>query len=433
MSRLFRIIGAVTLINIFARVFSFVREIVIAGQYGTSYQADAIISAYTLPNFFYLVIGGAFTTAFISIYHSKNYDKQRYSRTVFTLLTIVSGLVVIGSLLFAQDLMRVMVNEDIEASVQLTTILFYWMMPSTIFLILSTFISGILNVHDEFKSSSVGVLLYNLLFLIIAVVLSLVYGPIGYGIGALFAAVGMFIYLWREMKRTTPIRLSLSYHKQTGAKEVWLLALPILFGGATMQFYFVIHRVVSAQLGEGAISSVNYASKLTSFPQAILMTAVTTVIYPLLSKKLKENQEQEVHRLFRKGLLMIFALILPATLVAYWLAEPIIQLIYGYGKFKALSIAQTVPLFQVFAGSMFFLAANTFITRFYYAQGNSIAPVLFSLITVFGINLGVIWMLIETQGAVAIAYGTLISAAINFVLLYLYYHWKYHRKSVLEQ
>ena len=58
MSKLFKIIGAVAIINIAARLFGFGREVVIGIQYGTSTVADAIATAYTIPNFIYLVLGG---------------------------------------------------------------------------------------------------------------------------------------------------------------------------------------------------------------------------------------------------------------------------------------------------------------------------------------------------------------------------------------
>ena len=70
MSKMMKIIGAVAVINIVARLFGFLREMAISNQYGTSKTADAIITAYTIPNFIYLVVGGALTTAFISVYHS---------------------------------------------------------------------------------------------------------------------------------------------------------------------------------------------------------------------------------------------------------------------------------------------------------------------------------------------------------------------------
>lgn len=424
MSRLMKIIGTVAIINILARLLSFVREMAIAKQYGTNYEADAIVAAYTIPNFIYLVVGGAFTTAFISVYHVTKTNSTAYVKRIFTLVGSLAIAVTVLSLFFTTPLMRLMVNSEVEGSLALTRQLFYWMMPSTIFLILSTWLSGLLNVHNQFRSSSTGIFIYNLLFLLLAVVGAYWIGPVAYGIAALLAAIGMAFYLWREAKREASFRIAFSFGWNEDIRSVLIIALPILFGGATMQFYFVIHRIVAAQLEEGVVSAVNYASKLTSFPQAIMMTAVTTVIYPMLSKKVSEGAHGEVNRLYKKGLLYLFALLIPATAFAYFLAEPLVKLVFASGNFAQHSLQLTVPLFQYFALSMFFLAANTFITRFYYAKGNSIIPVIFSLLTVFGVNLGVIYWTIEQWGALSIALGTVASAAANFVLLMVYYEWK---------
>lgn len=79
MNKFMKIIGAVAVINIVARLFGFLREVAIADEYGTTDPANAIITAYTIPNFIYLVVGGALTTAFISVYHSSKSDKGNTS------------------------------------------------------------------------------------------------------------------------------------------------------------------------------------------------------------------------------------------------------------------------------------------------------------------------------------------------------------------
>ena len=106
-------------------------------------------------------------------------------------------------------------------------------------------------------------------------------------------------------------------------------------------------------------------------------------------------------------------------------ADPLVRLVFERGNFDEQSVLMTVPIFRAFTLSMFFLAANTYITRFYYAKANSLIPVLFSLISVFGINLVVIFTMLDSFGAPAIAYGTVISAAANFVMLAVYARWKW--------
>ncbi|BAQ10107.1 integral membrane protein mvin [Bacillus sp. OxB-1] len=425
MNKFMKIIGAVAVINIIARLFGFLREVAIADEYGTTDPANAIFTAYTIPNFIYLVVGGALTTAFISVYHSSKSDKGEYVRKAFgTVLLAAVGITVV-LLLLTDPVLNTFFKDLNEEEFTLTRELYLWMMPSTIVLVLSTWMSGIFNINGKFNLSSMAILLYNAAFVGIAVALTGTFGVQAYGIGALVSALLMGIFLYAGLRKAQFYSLKPSFEMSDDIKRLWVIALPILFGGASLQFYNVIYRIAAATLEGGAISVVNYASKLSAFPQAIMMTAVTTVVYPLLSKKEGEGDDKTVRALYKKGLLYMVALFVPATLIAYFFAEPIISLVYGRGEFGYEEIMATTPVFQAFNWSMFFLAATTYVTRFYYAKGNSMTPVIFSLISVFGINLAVIYLMIDSHGATAIAYGTVISAAINFLMLAAYARWKW--------
>ncbi|MBB4823557.1 putative peptidoglycan lipid II flippase [Sporosarcina luteola] len=420
MNKLIKIIGAVAVINILARLIGFSREIVIGNQYGTSRVADALATAYTIPNFLYLVVGGGLTTAFISVYHSTSSDKALFIRKSFTTVLVSISIITVLAFIFADPLLRMVFVNLSEREFAAMYPLFLWMMPSTIFLVLSTWMSGLLNLNDRFHLSSVAILVYNAAFVVIGAVLTYWIGPISYGVGALVSAVLMVLFLFIGIKKSNLSSLKPSFGMTDDIKRVWVIALPILLGGASLQFYAIIQRVAATGLSEGAISAINYASKLSGFPQAVMMTAVTTVIYPMLSKKEGEGDHETVRSLYKKGMLYLAALIVPATAIAYFFADPIVRLVFGHGKFGEKSILITVPIFKAFALSMFFLAANTYVTRFYYAKGNSIWPVVFSLISVLGINLVVIFAWIDSLGAVAIAYGTVISSAANFIMLWVY-------------
>ncbi|MBD7984705.1 murein biosynthesis integral membrane protein MurJ [Sporosarcina sp. Sa2YVA2] len=420
MNKMLKIIGTVAIINIVARLFGFLREMVISNQFGTSAAADAIAAAYTIPNFIYLVVGGGLTTAFISVYHSSKTDKALFVRRMFTSVLMSATTITVLAILFAQPLLRLAFKDMSVEQFDMTFSLFMWMMPSTVILVLSTWLSGLLNLNDKFKLSSVAILVYNAAFVIISAPLVAFYGPTAYGIGALLSALLMGLFLFVGVKRSKLYSLKPMLGKSEDVRRVWVIALPILLGGASMQFYAFIQRIAASGMSEGYMSAVNYASKLSNFPQAIMITAVTTVIYPLLSKKQGEGDNESIKKLYKKGLLLLAALIIPATAIAFFFAEPLVRLIFERGNFGPDSTMITTPIFRIFTLSMFFLAANTYVTRFYYAKGNSMLPVIFSLISVLGINILVIYALIDSMGAVAIAYGTVISSAINLVMLMVY-------------
>ena len=430
MKGILKIIGAVAVINIIARLVGFAREQYIATAFGTTLYADSIVNAYTIPNFLYLVIGGAFTTAFISVYHKTTSSITEYIRRTFTTILITITLVVILFMVLADPILMQFFHVKDEAEYEILRSLYFWMMPSTIMLVLSTWMSGILNVQGRYHLSAFSVLIYNGAFLIVSVVLSILMGPIGMGIGALVGAICMFLFLIYGVRNVKEMSFKPSIKGAEDQKMLWKVALPILLGGATAQLYILIQSFFSAMLEEGVRSAMNYATKMSQFPQAILMTAVTTVIFPLLSRKEGEGDTESVKALYVRGMRLLYILVLPVAVFFYFQAEGIVRIIFEYNKFDAESTAITAPLLQVFSTTMFFLAANTYITRFYYAKGNSVLPMIFSILTVFGVNIAVVLATIDALGANAVALGTLVSAIVNFLLLIIVLHSKYQLKLV---
>lgn len=426
MNKFLKIVGAVAVINMLARFFGFLREIIIGVQYGTTFTADSIINAYTIPNFLYLVIGGAFTTAFISIFHKMSVENQKnYIRRTFTTIVTSITIITIFFIVFSEPILHRFFQEVSGEEFILLKSLYMWMMPSTIMLVLSTWLSGVLNVQGKFNLSSFSVLVYNLSFLVISVGLSLILGPVGYGIGALLGAVFMVGFLVFGVRKVEQMSFKPMFESAQDQKELWKVALPIMLGGATAQMYILIQRFFTSGLQEGAVSAMNYATKVSQFPQGILMTAVTTVIFPMLSKKEAEGDRQAVKDLYIRGLRMLYLLVMPISIYVFFQSEAIVRIVFEYGNFDTASTAMTAPLLQIYSLTMFFLAANTYITRFYYAKGNSMIPVIFSLVTVFGVNIAVIYAFIDEIGADAIAWGVLVSSIINFVLLVAYLQIKY--------
>lgn len=420
MSKMLKIIGSVAVINILAKLLGYYREILITNQYGTTTTADAITQAYTIPNFIYLVVGGGLTTAFISVYHSTKSDKDWYVRKSLATVLIAAISITVILIILVDPILELFFDNRSAEDFALVRNLYLWMMPSSIILVLATWMSGLLNISGKYYLSSIAIFLYNAAFLGLAFFLTNYFGPESYGIGALLGALLMGGFLYTGVRKSKRYSLKPSFKMSKDIKQLWIIALPILFGGASLQLYILIHRIVSGQFEEGVVTAVNIASKSTSLPQAILMTAVTTVIYPLLSKKEGEQDTETIRLLYKKGLYYLIGLLIPATVIAYIFAEPLISLIFESEKFTRESVLLTVPIFRAFSLSMFFLAANTYITRFYYAKGNSIVPVIFSVISVLGINIAVIYLMMGSFGASSIAYGTVISAGANFLMLVIY-------------
>ena len=88
--------GLVGLMTLASRILGLVRDIVSANRFGTSWQWDAFIYAFMLPNFFRRLVGeGALTSAFIPVYSE---TLQRKGKDEAFRFANVTGTVLAGGL-----------------------------------------------------------------------------------------------------------------------------------------------------------------------------------------------------------------------------------------------------------------------------------------------------------------------------------------------
>jgi putative peptidoglycan lipid II flippase len=422
---LVRIIGAVAVVNLLSRLIGFFREMLIGYHFGTSLKADSVIAAYTIPNFIYIAAGGAITTAFISIYtKTEGNVKHSFRQLTYTYSLFIFAVLSILFFLFPDIFIKYIFWGLSEEELSLTSQLFKWMGLSTFFLVLSMFLTGLLNTNERFKIAAFAPFINNSLFVLIAALFYPVIGIDAYAYGALIGAAVMFIVLLMAVKSGGFLDGSLHFNTVKEeieyVKRFLFIAIPVLFGGATLQFYFLIHRVFASQLQDGAIAALNYSSKFVQLPQAILMTAVTTVIYPLIAKSIAKDDREKLNDLLNKGILSLILFMFPASVYVYLFSEEIITLLFEYGSFTKESTRQTAHLLQILVIGMFAHAMNVFLTRFYYAMERALLPVITGLIAVFGVNVGIVLLFMESFGEIAIAWGTTISAYSQMFILLIF-------------
>lgn len=423
-----KIIGAVAVINLVSRFLGFIREVIIGYHFGTSFLADSVITAYTIPNFIYVVAGGALTTAFISVY-SKSEDsiiQTQIREVLYTYTVIIFSFISILFMVFPSFWTGIFFSGLSEAELKTTANLFKIMAPSTLFLVLSMFLSGILNVNERFRLTAIAPLVNNVLYVLIALLLFPILHEAAYGWGALFASIAMLFMLIKGIRKLglSTLKPRFSMKDKEYLVRFFKISIPILLGGATLQFYFLIHRIFASSLESGFISALNYASKLVQLPQSILMAAVTTVIYPLITKRIKEQNYSELGKMYSSGMQYLLFLMIPSTIFLYFYAEEVIRIVFENGSFDYQSTLMTSNLLKITVIGMFAHAANLYVTRFYYALERAILPVVSGVLAVFGVNILIIVLFIEQYGANAIAWATTISAFIQLVILMLFARWK---------
>ncbi|MBT4223707.1 MAG: murein biosynthesis integral membrane protein MurJ [Opitutae bacterium] len=365
-----------------SRVAGLVRDMLIYSLLGMSVYNSAFLFAFTLPNLFRRLLGeGALTSAFIPVLSSELENKG--SSAFFSLINKVASRVLLVLVALTLAGCGVLLGMDalieLEARWHLAFKLGALLFPYAFLVCLSAVCGGALNNLGRFGTVAMTPIVLN-----ICMITSLGIGGFWLGLDKLgtvlwlcggvlvggflqFALPARALYRqgWRPM---------LDLRGSPELRRTWELFVPGVIGASVLQFNLLVSRLLAFAVEQGGMAVLFLASRLVELPLGIFSIAVITVIFPQISKFYAQGDVTGFHQSFGRGLRYILILTLPATAGLFVLAEPILNLLFGWGLAKGDGIARTVPILQVSVLGMPFFSAVALYTRGYHARQDMKTP-----------------------------------------------------------
>ena len=153
-----RAAGAVGSMTLVSRAFGFVRDVLIAMQFGATPAADAFFVAFRIPNIQRRVLAeGAVSSAFIPVfseYRETGQEGEQWALagSLFNILVVLLFVSSLALIVFAPWIVGLFAPGFIDKpdKFDLTVRLTQWMAPFLLFIGLTAFSSGILNSYKQF-------------------------------------------------------------------------------------------------------------------------------------------------------------------------------------------------------------------------------------------------------------------------------------------
>jgi len=354
------------------RFSGFLREIIIANNYGASYKADLTIVLLTLPDILInILVGGALSAALIPnmVSSPKLALRLAFQATLvlFFIFSIVSGFLYLYSgylvSLFAPGFngsLKELTNEGIKYIV---------------FVIPLFVITGVLTAYlqskERFTVPSLGTLFFNsviILFLVIMLKKDI------YSLELIAVAVlsaGLVRYLSQlivVMRTYAPAKI---LGKWLIGKELINRYLQAMLSGSLIFIFPVMARSFSTFSGEGSLSLFSYAMRLVEFPLLISVTFITILFLPKLAKSFDSNIEQfKEQLLYACQFVLVLGLASSVTLIAA--TDTYVELVYG-ASFGVIEINEIKALVRIgLIGLLFQGFVSLFISAFNAAKKTNI-------------------------------------------------------------
>jgi len=385
-------------------------------------STDAYFAAFNIPDFFFFTIAaGALGVTFIPVLadHLQRGDRKGVNELTSSLMNTMAILMFIVGLLifvFAEPIIRHFVAEE---QVHNGALILRLIAFNPLFFTISGVMTSLQQSLGRFFFYAMGPLFYNTCIIISAVIFSTTrdggpahLGVVGLGLGALAGAVAQMLiiaigsfnlrYRWQPkiLWRSSDFRLIL---KQLAPRSL---------DQGIDQLNSIVETKFARNLGQGNITYYNNAYILSTAPALLIGTAISTAAFPRLSQRLSQGRPDLFRSDFLKVLRAIIWITAPVVIISFFARGYLARMIFSR------SSSEIATVFMFLVGAIFFRTIYTILSRWFYAQKDTLTPMFISLFTI-SLNIFLAWWLSQPHnyGVAGLALAQSIVAMVEVFLM----------------
>lgn len=351
---------------VMAKGLGFFRDIVFAEIFGTGVLADIYFQVFGLVTLIFTGIGVALSTLVIkNINKAENLGRERAYVSHFigkAFLYLISAVAVMA--VFAPQIVGVILPSIGGQESELAFKLFYIMLPSMIFVVIAYIISGVLQNERAFFITSIMSLPYNVIIILTLYLLDASILTIG-----AVTTLGWFLHIVILLPSFYKKNYTLiSREKYIGKSDKSNEILWIFISNMMFQICLYTDRAfVSGDAGMAA--TFNYASNLFITISSIFVVAMSTVVFPSISKNYEEGNIDYVNETLRYIITVMAAIFLPFLLVVGFFGTNVIGLLYERGSFTGDSTLAVAIMFFVYSMGILGYTTQELFNKILYLAG----------------------------------------------------------------
>jgi putative peptidoglycan lipid II flippase len=414
-------IMAMTLV---ARIIGFVRETLLANQFGVTIETDAYKVAFSIPQTLFLFVPGALNAIFLTslkglLTEKRSAEAEKLFRQMLTLVTFLYLFIAIAGYMLAEPITRLIAPSYAGAELAMTVQMMRIMWPSAVFIAWIGLFQAALNAHEDFFWPMLSGVVNSVVVIAAYPLLVPHFGIQGVAIGttAGFAVAALIMVLpLRRHRYTFGVNIHWNNPEMRSIGERFV---PIMVGSSVTQLTIFLEKFLVTPLGEGKVSSLTYANTFFQLPMSIFVSAFALPILPQLVEYNKKKDYDGMKDAIESALQYLLILTVPTTAAMMVIPDALLSLVFQWGEssqFDTNAVRSTGYALFFYSIGLFFLAGRDLFTRAFYAMENTKLPVIAATVSIgFFFVLGKLLTPLFDHGAIAL--GASLSAVINMLLL----------------
>lgn len=418
----------VVMITLFlSRILGFVRETIVAGVFGATYQTDAFYAAFAIPDMMYdLLIAGALSAGFMPVFtnYLANDDEDGAWKAANSFITVAIIFIVVFNIfgmVFAKYLVPLVAAGVVSnpAKYKLTVELTRVMLPAVTFTVIAGLLKGILNSYKRFRVSAFGPVVYNIGIILGAALLGRKFGIFGMAVGVIIGAIFNALIQVPEFLRVGG-KFTLKVDLQNpGYKKMLRLMGPSIIGLAFVRLNLLLNQNIASLLDDGSITALRYAQRIMMLPIGIFSASISTTIFPTMSSMIATKKFDEFRNTFSLGLRILTFITIPCSVGLIALNIPIVRLLFKHGAFTDENLRLTAFALVFYSIGIIGQSIVPIIIRGFYSIQDTKTPVKIGfLVLLFNLILNLSFVKFSNLAIGGIAFSTSLTSILEMMLLY---------------
>jgi len=361
----------ITAVLLIGRGLGLIREVIFANFFGLSAEYDLYLVATVLPITINTIILYIAQNFFIPNYNStqKKSNSEAVEFAGFSVwLFFVGGLIISLALFFlSEKIFSLYLPDSSSISLESTISIFKIVLIAIPVFSASAVFSAYLQAKFEFRLPSLSQLLLNIAMIILVVVFQSSIGvkaiAFGYVAGAILQLLWLLYFVQKEVNL-----FQVKFFKRKKYFQIISGSLLIIVVIESIsQLFLFSDRYFYNSVEPGGIAALNYATHLYLLPLSIISMAISTAIFPTLSKSINEETsetEKHLNNFFSVNTLLF----IPITIVMIFWGDIIIRILFERGEFTAHDSEMTYSALRIYAFSLIFFSSYAVLNKLIYSK-----------------------------------------------------------------
>ncbi len=381
---LIRQVGLVVILTVLAKIAAFAKDVLLSLQFGAGQQADAYFIANAIPGFMFggvlATVGMVFLPAFKrALAESEIRAATTYRTAVIGYTGLSFGL---GCLTFfgASWIVSTLAPEQPQATRDLAVMMTRIMAFSFVF-------SGWVGLQNTVLQSHKLLIwpqlvqLLNHMFVIGGLTVAALTG------GKITLLVYAAVTGWIVMAPLVSARARAFWPKAPGAAfdrrvawSLFTLSLPVFLSLTMDQSSILIGTALASSFPVGAVSHLNYASRLTILLSSVFSLVIAYVLFPYLTESIVANRIAQARKYVLQSLVAVLVLTAPLLVLSLTMGTAFVAFVFQRGSFGPEDAEAAGRVMMFFAPVIVLAGVREVLNRLFLAQHNTRPLLIFGVL-----------------------------------------------------